>query len=527
MSSENIEACVTQCDAIIKQMSLIDDLVDRKKLLAELQVPLTLLKEWNPIQYQRIYEEASEICGHGSKGFIKNLIETQIKINAQVNVAKFTNADLAAYPSVNGVPVFTPQVVEAALSEATGLKLQWDNCGAKPYFTALDWEVHEPPTMIDRYAKPSVPYHAYDDYNKIKLKIALNSIFPAESRFANLDEVVEEVAKHDRVDFYQDWLLSFENIDDPEQIGKRRINDPNECFAVTVFKAPKEKWSATWSRQLVLSIIHRCLSPGCDLRNYFAIEGEQNIGKSKFCSRLVPSRWFTKGHINKDNEVEFARATYDRGIVEMDEEGGLDKGSVSTWKSITTNPVSTFRRMRANDVLSYPKRCIYIITTNNFQYLNDPSGNTRCLPITSGLMRNEFVDWDAFDRDWPFILSEGIRMYREGIRPFLLADEIPEQIKQTTTREIIHEEEEWVEAYLSGSDLIDGKVVENSLAATRYGFRTDDVIAWISGNDLFPNLPINFNKFKINTAIKKHGFTSMSVKVNGMVVRKWVKRNAR
>lgn len=522
MAKEHVEACISACDAVIDIMRRVDDSVDRRNYVKELQQPLSLLKDLDPLQFQRIFDEVAELCGHGYKGFLKSIIEKQIRDNVKETISGFTDADLTEFPTVNGVPAFTPHVVEHVLLGARNVRLVWDTCSADPYFTEMSWDDLEPLVNIEQYNSDPLVYHPYVATNRYSLKSALNKVFPTESRFSNLDESVERVAKINKVDFYRDWLMSYDGKWD----GVDRINDKDDCWPVKYFKAPKEQWSASWGRMLLISLVHRCLSPGCDLRNYFVIEGEQNIGKSKFCQRLVPSRWFTKGHINKDNEVEFYRATYDRGVVEMDEEGGLDRGSISVWKSIVTNPNAPFRRMHANDVISYPKRNIYIVTTNNWQHLNDSTGNTRCLPITSGLARNEFVDWDSFDKDYPMLLAQAIQMYKDGWRPYITADEIPEQIKQTVEREIVSEEQEWVDAYLSSSDIVDGQHVQNMELAVKHGFRVDDVIRWLSGNDRFASLPLNYtdrHKFKMGMAIKKHGFRSKSVRDGGVMIRKWIK----
>jgi predicted P-loop ATPase len=207
----------------------------------------------------------------------------------------------------------------------------------------------------------------------------------------------------------------------------------------------------------MLSIMHRCYSPGGQLRYCFVMEGEQNIGKTEFCRRLVPTFWHTSQSIPAaaDSPVEFYRATYDKAIVEIPEQGNLNKrNDQDLWKRIVTERYSTFRRMRADDVKDYPKRNIFIVTTNEYLYLRDHSGETRFLPIKSNNKQNQFFDLDGFSAELPQIYAQYREMYASGARPYLTQEELASQKDVTEERDLSKEllEYQIIDHYMNTSN---------------------------------------------------------------------------
>jgi predicted P-loop ATPase len=195
-----------------------------------------------------------------------------------------------------------------------------------------------------------------ETYNQSKLKEALNQgPFPLESTFANIADIIEVTAKEtEQFDLAQKWLLSYEGIWD----GVDRFSE-ERSWPTELFKTKNPVWSAIWARMFMLSIVTKIMEPGFPARNYFVIEGNQNVGKSKFCRKLVPSVWHTEKMLFRDTDLtELYRHISSKLIVEFPELGGKDKLTNNTWKMVTTVVKHSFRRMYKDDVTESDNRCI-------------------------------------------------------------------------------------------------------------------------------------------------------------------------
>jgi len=471
------------------------------------------LKQLDGLHYDRILEEISQTV-RGSKGRIKDIFDDREKAKVKSTINAFTTAE-NLLTNKNGMPVANPFNYKQILLASTKVQLVFDTMSDDIYFSKMCWE-SKTKEFILNVNESERTYYRYDLTNKTGLKQTLNEfIFPTEITFSALDDAVLFVSQTNKVDFYKQWMDGYRGLWD----GIDRYTQEN-CIAVKYLKADVCQWSATWSRLLMLSLVRRCYEPGCPLRYYFAIESAQNIGKSELCKRFVPSFWFTKGHI-KEDPTNFDKSTVGMAIVEMDEEGGLDKTSINVWKSWVTDPISKYKVFyQTKEFASYLKRCIAIVTTNNWHHLNDPTGNTRCIPIRSNLPMNVFVDLEEFEREYPQILSQAIHMYDSGKLPFLNNGEMEIQTSQTTDRELVTTEYEWIEAYFDG---VSGNV-NNMELAKKDGVRHEFITSWLRSETAFnTDLPNDFtrHKSKMDTALRRFGFRSEVRNIEGTNQRRW------
>jgi len=442
-----------------------------------------------------------------TKGTVKKVLESAIA-NAHIQITKskmteFTNADITQLnPNKNGQIPTTTRNLEEVLLAAIRTKFVFDTMSSNIFFTSMDWEHLTSPLELN-----GRKYHRYDETNQAMLKSTLNKhIFPNEISFNALDEAVLIVAQRNKIDLYMEYMDSW-----PEHDSKDRSD-----AAIRYFGVPNDEWSIIWFNTLMLSIMHRCYSPGGQLRYCFTFEGEQNIGKSEFCRRLLPHFWYASQSIPAaaDSPVEFYRATYDKGVIEIPELGNLNRRTdQDLWKRITTERNSTFRRMRADDVKDYPKRNVFIITTNEHSYLKDQTGETRFLPIRSNNKQNQFFDLDGFSEELPQIYAQYRAMYASGARPLLTKSELELQRSVTEERDLTKETFEYqiVEDYMNATS---GNV-SNLEIAQQEGMWLDKLYIFLSD----PTYGVNRERAILRSrgfgnALVKYGFIRLSKTVH-------------
>jgi len=443
------------CDDFIVKLSIIQDISDKKALLFQADEVINALLELkieDPYQFDRIIDNIGEQFTRG-KGTtiktIKDIIDKKQKEKFSEKVNKFTDADVSNLPTRNGMIVATPKAYEEILAGARRIKFVYDTLTASTYLTKIDWEVLDAPFELKMLDGTIEVYHKYEsESNRQCLRRTLNGgPFPTEIHFSHLDEAVTNVAKNNKIDFAVKWLLDCEGIWD----GKDRRGWSVRCLG-----APGEEWSYTWERIFAQSLVRRILEPACPLRYYFAIEGDQNIGKTEFCRSLVPQQWYISVDASKaiDDNTEYYRATYDKIVIE-EAELPQERKATNARKRLITETHSTFRKMRADPVIAYPKRNIIIVTTNDSSYLRDDTGETRPLPIKSLLASGQFMNLDLFKEEWPQILAQAIIMYRENNNyHYLTPGEQTQQKLETSKRNVAYDtfEYEVLESYFNFND---------------------------------------------------------------------------
>jgi len=502
-------------DSSAKRMYLeehINDIMDGIFVLSDTDKPFYIEKLCNAFD------------GTGSKAAIKKYIDAALehreKQEAKNRIADFSSVDYDILDmSPSGMLFPTQDNFYNILLAANRVKMIWEDMSANIYYTNIDWDTPWPTFKI-----PGVPgeYHRNSEYHTTELKRKLNKNgFPSESRWFSLKEAHQNVAQKNRVDFYQLYMRNIEEENPDDGIDRFTIDN---CFAVKYLGAPKEQWSAIWSRVLMMSLVWRCFSPGCPQRYYFTIEGEQNIGKTQFCRALVPNFWYTSAALSaRDDIIEFYRGTYDKAVIEFAELGGTDRASKNLFKRVVTETHSTFRRMRADDVVDYPKRNIIILTTNETEFLGrDESGDTRAVTLRSDLRQNEFMLLAEFAKEYPKILAQAIRMYDAGISCYLNLEEFDLQKAQIEKRDVVFTSEEY--------DIICGYFLDNNVLdiAKQQGAYLDPIYDYAMGEWSMTKPEIMKRARAFSAALKKYGFSkhdNKAVQIDGKPRKVWYWRD--
>lgn len=171
-------------------------------------------------------------------------------------------------------------------------------------------------------------------------------------------------------------------------------------------------------RKMLVGAVARVINPGCKFDYTLVLVGGQGIGKSTFVKKLAKD-WFsdTFGTYTGKEALEQIQGCW---LVEMAELSGLKKTEVETVKHFLTKQEDTFRPAYGRTKETYLRQCVFFGTTNNKDFLRDPSGNRRFLPVDSNFKAARKNVWDDLtpeevDQIW----AEAIHFYRKGETLFL------------------------------------------------------------------------------------------------------------
>ena len=159
----------------------------------------------------------------------------------------------------------------------------------------------------------------------------------------------------------------------------------NRCehFLTTWAKAEDSQYTREVSRLIFAGGINRLYNPGCKFDDMAVLIGtKQGEGKSTLVRWLaVNDQYFTDNITEMDGQrsIEQLQGAW---ICEVAELLALTKQKdQEAAKSYITRQVDSYRRPYDRNQVDLPRRCIFVGTTNNRQFLRDKTGNRRYYPV--------------------------------------------------------------------------------------------------------------------------------------------------
>lgn len=189
--------------------------------------------------------------------------------------------------------------------------------------------------------------------------------------------------------------------------------------------------------------IARALDPGCKYDHMVVLQGPQGIGKSTLLRLLAMDDALFVDDVKNIGTKDAQELIQGRWIVEMAELAAFKGKQVETLKSFITSQTDSYRVPYARRPVQLPRRCVMVGTTNLSEYLEDPTGNRRFLPVRCDGkgMRN------IFERDMPDyvrqVWAEALMDYRNDPARGLI---LPRSVEQSANemRERATTEDPWI-----------------------------------------------------------------------------------
>lgn len=193
-----------------------------------------------------------------------------------------------------------------------------------------------------------------------------------ENRFHPVLDYLDALPQWDRVERLDTWLTEYGAADDTAFV--------RAAGALTLIAA-----------------VRRVRQPGCKFDEMLVLESPEGFGKSTAIATLLPTTaWFSDSMSFGMEGRETLEAVTGKWIIEVAELKGLRKSEVEARKAFLSRTEDRGRLAYARNVSSVPRRCIFIGTTNDSEYLGGTTGNRRFWPVKVGRFD---LDRLAADRD--------------------------------------------------------------------------------------------------------------------------------
>ena len=215
-------------------------------------------------------------------------------------------------------------------------------------------------------------------------------------------------------------------LEDLRWDGKPRV----EHFLHDIMKAEDSEYTRECSRLIFAGGIHRAYEPGCKFDDMIVLIGGQGTGKTTVTRWLNIDEQFYQEikTISGKEGIEAIRGVW---IGEVSELMAMTRvKEAEAVKAYITSQKDNYRPPYAKHTQTIPRRCIFIGTTNNPQFLTDKTGNRRFYPVKVQSDGYKLLDAEKQVRAYiSQAWAEAVHLYREGNLPPFAKKEVLEQIR--------------------------------------------------------------------------------------------------
>lgn len=271
------------------------------------------------------------------------------------------------------------------------------------------------------------------------------------------------------------------------------------------------------SLYLFTALAGRVLEPGCKADMVPVLVGPQGTGKSSLVASLVPApEHFVEVSFHED-ENTLARKMRGRLLGEIAELRGLRTKELEAIKAFITRTHENWVPKWQEFAKTFPRRLVFVGTTNADEFLADETGNRRWLPVRVG-----GIDVEGIRRDRLQLWAEARERYMaEGVM-FHAAERLSGDAHKTHTIT-----DAW-EAHISNwlatprAELI-GEGDLNEANGDR-PFRISDVLS--GALDLSARDQDQARQRRAGGVLRKLGYSSAQMTVDGRRASFWIKGDA-
>lgn len=223
-------------------------------------------------------------------------------------------------------------------------------------------------------------------------------------------DVHEAAAREAEVNAYDPLVESLVNL---RWDGEERI----DRWLVDYVGAEDTPYTRAIGRRWIISAVARALKPGCKADGVLVLEGVQGVGKSSAIAILGGEfyRDDLSDLTSKDAKLEL-QGTW---IVELAELSVVYRSAVEKLKAFLSSTEDSFRPPYGRVVQKFPRRCVFMASTNDDAYLRDSTGNRRFWPVAC-----RQIAVDALRRDRDQLFAEAVAAYEGGAEWWLHGEEI-------------------------------------------------------------------------------------------------------
>jgi predicted P-loop ATPase len=244
----------------------------------------------------------------------------------------------------------------------------------------------------------------------------------------------------------------FENLNGFKGDPIGEIVETVKLFADPASKEHRHKMLRKYFQKwLVGAVANVFIQDKCANQLCFILAGKQGTFKSTWIRNLCPkalSAYYVEGALDPDNKDSML-ATASNFIFNLDDYfAGITSRKINEFKGLLTKNTVKVRRSYARYAEELPKICSFIASSNEAQFLHDPTGNRRFLPFEV-----EKIDIKkAQSMDINQVWAQAFQLFKEGYIYWLEKEDQEELSEYNEQFEVQSNEYEVLVTYMRPPD---------------------------------------------------------------------------
>lgn len=337
------------------------------------------------------------------------------------------------------------------------------------------------------------------DYARLRIKMEQHGFMPIGRDL--IRDVVMLVADEQPFDSATTWLNGL------EWDGVPRI----KSFYHTHFGTADTPYTRAVAMYMWTALAGRVLEPGIKADMVPILVGPQGCGKSSGVEALSPDPMFFTEISFAEKDDDLARKMRGRLLAEIGELRGLNTKELESIKAFVTRTHENWIPKYREFATQFPRRLVFIGTTNEDEFLADKTGNRRWLPVEVSK-----VDVKAIKTDLLLLWAEARETFKRlgGIQ-FRDAERLGASVHEQYT--IKDAWLETVEKWLDTPDLM-----TNDIPRKCEFLRASDVLRDAIG--LNPEKVSRREQMRISGVLQNCGYKASRETINGKQQRVFVKQ---
>lgn len=251
----------------------------------------------------------------------------------------------------------------------------------------------------------------WSDYLDTMTAIWLQRVHETEFSPNKVGQAVEVVARANRFHPVLEALDALAPWDGIERL---------DMWAIDFLGVVDSLYARLVSRWSVMAIVKRVLQPGCKHDYCIVLEGPQGDGKSGV-ARIFGWNWFGDTDLNLESKDSLLGLP-GHLVYEIAEMGSLMKAEEKKQKSFLSRQEDEYRPPFGKRLIKVPRQCSFWGTTNEAEYLKDPTGARRFWPLLTRETTDEF-NLDGLRAVHPQLMAEALSRVRSGDRTWPTKEE--------------------------------------------------------------------------------------------------------
>jgi len=207
--------------------------------------------------------------------------------------------------------------------------------------------------------------------------------------------------------------------------GKPRLD---EMLAVYFGAQGEPGYLSAVGSKFAISAVARALRPGCKVDTVLILEGPQGLRKST-AFRILGGQYFSDAAIDVNNK-DSAMLASSFWFIELAELSTFRKSEDQALKAFISRTEDTYRPPYGRTNVKTPRRCVFVGTTNDDDYLRDPTGHRRFWPV-----KCTRIDTDTLTRDREQIWAEAVVRFHQGETWWLTSEQATGAEQQAALRQ--------------------------------------------------------------------------------------------